>query len=223
MVYSILDKLLLAGLVEKKEEKGEVARFVPAHPTKIQDYAMILHSKSEKALQVASNIIPKIVSEYNLKNNKPGVRFFEGNLGMKAVLEDSLESRSEILTYADIEAIEKYIPEVNKEYVAMREKRGIKKRGIVLDTPFNRKFLEGYHEEVTTVKFIGQNSVPFETVMQIYDNKVSYLTLNKEQKIGVIIEDPHIYQMHKYLFEYLWDITKEETTQIDPHSPKSLS
>ena len=40
--------------------------------------------------------------------------------------------------------------------------------------------------------------------MQIYDNKISYLTLSDKEMIGVIIEDKYIYKMHKDLFEYMW-------------------
>ena len=40
--------------------------------------------------------------------------------------------------------------------------------------------------------------------MQIYDNKVSYLTFGS-QKIGVIITDPLIAHMHRMLFDFAWN------------------
>jgi hypothetical protein len=54
------------------------------------------------------------------------------------------------------------------------------------------------------MKFIDHKLYPFNSVMQIYDGKISYITLSKTSKIGVIIEDKNIYQMHKSLFEYIW-------------------
>ena len=135
------------------------------------------------------------------------MQFFEGMDGIKKILDDSLASKTEIYSYADIESINKYIPDLNREYVAKRERLKIKKRGIVLDTPFNREFLSSYHKKVTETKFIKLSTPPFQTVMQIYDNKISYLTLDVKKIVGAIITDPHIYQMHKSLFEYLWTIT----------------
>ena len=153
--------------------------------------------------------MPDLKSKYNLILRKPGIKYYEGKEGIKKVLDDSLTSKTEIYTYADLEAIEKYIPKINKKYAKKRKELNIKKRGIVLDTLFTRNFLKNYHKQITDTKLIKQEDAPpFKTIMQIYDNKISYLTLSSESKIGVIIEDPNIYKMHKYLFEYLWKITK---------------
>lgn len=206
MIYALLDELIATGLVEKEEIEG-VARFSPAHPSSIQTFVERNRAFVDTQTMAASLLIPKIVSGYNLTMTKPGVRFFEGDLGMRAVLADSLTTKTDIYSYADLESIQKFIPDINTEYVAERERLHIKKKGLVPDTAFNRAWLTGYHEKVTEAKLINYGMVPFQTIMQIYDNKVSYVTLGTDQKIGVIIEDPHISAMHKYLFEYLWGIT----------------
>jgi len=41
-------------------------------------------------------------------------------------------------------------------------------------------------------------------VIPTLENKISYITLKENSMIGIIIEDPFIYKMHKTLFEYLW-------------------
>ena len=165
-------------------------------------------AKADARATAAATLIPKIVSDYNLTSAKPGVRFFEGDFGMKTILEDSLTAKTEIYSYADLESIQKYIPDINADYVRERERLNIKKKGFIPDSPFNREILTNYHKRVTDAKLLCCNNVaPFKTVMQIYDNKISYLTLGTNQKIGVIIEDPNIYAMHKYLFEHLWNIT----------------
>ena len=40
--------------------------------------------------------------------------------------------------------------------------------------------------------------------MQIYDGKISYISLSEGQMIGTIIEDQAIYKMHKALFDFTW-------------------
>jgi len=140
------------------------------------------------------------------------VQFYEGKDGVWEVLMDSMNATEEILTYADLEAIAKYIPDLNAEYSVLREDKDVKKRGLVIDSPEARKFLTSYDGKVTHTKLItGTKSVvAFQTIMQIYDNKVSYITLTDEYLVGIIITDQFIANTHKYLFESLWEQSSGE-------------
>ncbi len=204
LTYKVLDELIEIGLVEKDEKTAKTARFIPKHPSVLLEIAEKKKRQAETAEQTLGAILGQISSDFNLIAGRPNVRFFEGMEGMRKVLWDSLTAKTEIYTYADIESIQKYIPKINDEYVAEREKRGIKKRGILLDTPFARDFLKNYHVAITDTRLIAQDAPQFQTVMQIYNNKISYITLTPENIIGVIIEDRDIAEMHKYLFEYTW-------------------
>ncbi len=204
LVYKMLDELVEMGLVTKKEGLGKVAVFEAEHPAKLKDLAEKQEQKAKTAQLVLDGILGQIISDYNLVSGMPGVQFFEGKDGIKKVLGDSLTSKTEICSYADIEAISKYINDLNVDYVTKREKLKIKKRGIFLDTPHTKQLLGNYHTKITESRTIKYQAIPFETIMQIYDNKISYITLSPKRMVGVIIQDPLIYQMHKYLFEYTW-------------------
>lgn len=209
MVYKTLDQLMNMGLVEKKEDISKIALFFPTHPNNLRK---ILEKREQeiKSVELSLNsVINKISSDFNLISGKPNVQFFEGMEGMKKVLEDSLSAQTEIYSYADIEAIQKYIPDINADYVKKREKFNIKKKAILLDTPFSRNFVKDYYKDVTDIRFINTQTTPFNTIVQIYDNKVSYITLSEKEMIGVIIEDKHIYTMHRDLFEYNWKSAEE--------------
>lgn len=200
--YKVIEQLVSLGLVEKIDKK--VALYAPCHPSKIKE---IIKKKAEELEIVTASLsgsLGLMVSDYNLTSGQPNIQFFEGEDGMKKVLEDSLYSREEILSYADITSIQKYIPKINDWYVEQREKKGVKKRAILLDTPEAREILASYHKNITNNKFIKFEDKPFESIMQIYDGKVSYITLSKDQMIGVIIEDQAIYKMHKTLFNFTW-------------------
>jgi len=206
LVYKILDELVNLGLVIKDEAQGKIAIFEPAHPLKVKELAESREAKFKTAQLALDGILGNLTSDYNLALGKPGIQFFEGKDGIKKVLNDTLNSKTEICAYSDIEAILKYIPEINTEYVAVRERRKIKKRGILIDTPAARQELSGYHPDITKNKFIKIPITPFASIMQIYDDKISYITLQPEKMFGVIIQNPAIYQMHKYLYEYLWQV-----------------
>lgn len=207
-LYNVLRDLVFKGLAEEFK-KNKVVVFRATHPSQILYYLAKEGDDLEARKKLAEEIMEELKSKYSLNNNRPGVHYFEGKDGVKKVLEDSLKSKTEIYSYADIESVEKYLSEINKRYVKKREELKIKKKGIVLDTPFAREFLKDYHPTITETKLIGYEARPYQTVMQIYDGKISYITLEEKIMIGVIIEDPHIYEMHKYMFEYLWSATPE--------------
>jgi len=206
LVYKVLEELIELDLASKSDETGKIAKFTPKHPvaiTKVIDKEKERIERTKKQFLATSG---KLSSLFNLSVGKPGVQFYEGEDGIWEVLLDSLTASEEILTYADLEAIAKYIPELNAEYSAAREDKDVKKRGLVIDSPEARKFLKSYDGKVTNTKLITatEGVVPFQTIMQIYDNKVSYITLTDEYLVGIIITDQFIANTHKYLFESLW-------------------
>jgi len=209
LVYKVLEQLENMGLALKSEGKGTVAVFSPAHPSLL--LSNIERKEKEIALtkEALTSSLGAFSSKYNLIAGKPNVQFFEGKEGIIKVLNDTLtiSKGSEICAYGDLESIMKYIPDINEEYSNRREKLGIKKRGFLLDNPKVREMVKIYHTDVTENKFIRYNVPEMETIMQIYENKISYITLKENSMIGVIIEDPFIYKMQKAIFDHFWEIT----------------
>jgi sugar-specific transcriptional regulator TrmB len=211
-VYKILDELIERGLVEKRDAPGKVATFAVTHPDTLTKTLAQSKAQFDEQYERASKGIPQLTSLFNLTAGKPGVQYFEGKDGLWQVLEDTLTATEEILTYADVEAINTYIPELNAEYVALREDKHVKKRGLVVDTPAARKFLASYTGQVTTTKLIPRTQAlgVFQTIIQIYDNKVSYMTMSEHHLIGIIITDQFIANTHKFLFESMWQVASGE-------------
>jgi len=100
--------------------------------------------------------------------------------------------------------------EINEQYGEKRKKLGIKKKIITSDTPFARKYLKNYNTEITEVRFIPCEFFIFSTpsTLEIYDGKLSYVTIDEKQKIGVLIHDRNMFMLHKQLFEFAWQCAK---------------
>jgi len=211
-VYKVLDELIARGLVEKHNPAGKVASFSVTHPENLEKQIHIEKQRRDEQFERANKHLPQLTSLFNLTAGKPGVQYFEGKDGLWQVLEDTLTATEEILTYADVEAINQYIPELNAEYVALREDKHVKKRGLVVDSPAARKFLASYTWQVTTTKLIPRTAAlgVFQTIIQIYDNKVSYMTMSEHHLIGIIITDQFIANTHKFLFESMWQVASGE-------------
>lgn len=211
VIYNTLEDLIKKDLVseqrvssEGKQGAKKISEFSPNHPQKLQEY---LENEKKRISEVEKTLeanISTMVSDFNLASGKPGVKFYEGLEGIKKVLEDTLTSKETIYAYSDIEAIVKHIDKINRDYAKKREALQIKKKAILIDSPFARNYLKNYHKAVTENKFIDHKLFPFNSLMQIYDGKIAYVTLSEKNKIGVIIEDEHIYRMHKSLFEFAW-------------------
>lgn len=206
LVYKVLEELINLNLAEKQDKAGKVATFSPKHPVAITKNIEEQKNRIDRTKEQFLTTAGKLSSIFNLTSGKPGVQFYEGKDGVWEVLLDSLSATTEILTYADLEAIAKYIPDLNAEYSTLREDKQIKKRGLVIDSPEARKFLKSYTGDVTTTKLLkaSEKTPPFQTIMQVYDQKVSYITLTDQYLVGVIITDQHIANTQNYLFESLW-------------------
>ena len=93
--------------------------------------------------------------------------------------------------------------------VDKRERSKVTKRSLLLDTEFARQVYEGGHYSPKShkgYKWIPSSLYPFSIEMNIYDGRISYLTYVKEELIGVIIENEHIFQMHDSMWNLLWDM-----------------
>lgn len=211
VAYKGLDELIALNLVTKTEEVKGITIFAPEHPSNLEALADQKEKEAIKHKKEFVGALPDLVSAYNLISNKPGVRFYEGEEGIERSLNDTLDSKTIIYTFADIEAVENNVKAINDAYSKKREKTAVKKRIIVADTPFNRKFFKGFNHELTEIKFLPPEFYSFNSGVQIYDNKVSYQVISPENKMAIIIEDKNVYLMNKLLFEYIWENLIDKT------------
>lgn len=207
LIYKVLEQLETMGLVSKKGGPGTVAVFSPSHPS------LLLSNMERKEKEIALNkemlasSIGSLSSKYNLIIGKPNVQFFEGEDVMTKVARDSIYAKSEILSYIDNEAVNKYILDENKKYVSERNKLNLKKKMLCVDSSYIRSHVKDMDKNTTEVRIIPKSEA-FGTVMQIYDDKISYFTISDNKKIGIIIEDPDITKMHRIIFQAAWDIAE---------------
>lgn len=210
LVYKVLEQLQGLGLVIKNENPGAIAIFSPSHPERLRE----IMEQRERALSLSKEMLDlslgSLSSKYNLLSGKPNVQFFEGKEGVERVLEDTLKSGEEILTYADVQVIDKYFKDINDRYVVKREKMGIKKRVLVIENGYSKKFFNQKLKEdpdyfsVSSVKMVKTPFNEVEGAIEIYGNKIGIITISKENLISIIIEDERISKLFKSLFEAIY-------------------
>lgn len=226
LVYKILDELVQLGLAEEQKESGKAAKFMPAHPSKLKSIVELREKSLRTAAEALETALPRIVSAFNLTSGKPGIRFYEGSEAIEQIANDSLTAATEILTYIDSDALEQYHSKTNEKYVATRAAKGIKKRVLTTDTPYQRA-MYAKTKETAQMRFMHMASFSAKTIMQVYDNKISYVVLEPDRVIGVIIEDAIIAQMHRLLFNHEWEratpVTGSQKPPVRGASPSQSS
>lgn len=205
-VYQILNELLANGFIEY-EKRGRVAYYNPTHPNKL--YQLVEEKRQDATLfeKEMKEVIEQLTATFNLHTKKPGMRFFEGRDGIRTALFDSLTATGEIYTFVEGGVVEKYINDLNEEYVAERLRRGIPKKIITTDTPASRKHNERLtaRQALTTIKFVDADKYPFRAAVQIYNDSVLYLSLSDENLNAYLIKNELTAEFHKSIFRALWD------------------
>ena len=120
----------------------------------------IMYQQQKKNLKEFHEVIPELKSMVNQSGLKPAVRFFEGIEGIKAVYADTLNSKTEIINYANSEDVRKYWPEYDSEYVAERAGKKIHLRGIAPNDEYGRTVKKDDKKCYRTIRLIdAKNSI----------------------------------------------------------------
>lgn len=213
VAYKGLEELANLSLVTKKEARAGIFVFTAEHPSKLEKVLNQKEKDLEKTKSAFASSLPDLISAYNLASNKPGVRFYEGEDGLKKVLDDTLTSKTDICLLLDKESLnkEEQFKEVNALYKKRREQLGISKKIIRVGAePFHEAGTGSEYQKITDIRYLNKTAAPFKSSIQIYDNKISFQVINKGQIISIIIEDKHIYEMNKFIFDCLWEEAGKE-------------
>lgn len=201
-LYNALTALKKKGLVFERGGKKTVYEAAP--PDALAKLVNAERSRVEQISKSFEQILPILASEYNLSTGKPVIQIFEGIAGFEQALWDSLTAKGEILTYFDPAAVTGEIAKINKRYVAKRRELKIPKRIILPNNQAAHDYLSQMSGSFTEVILATDFVSGFQTAMELYDNKITFLTLTPEKIISVIIEDPHIAALQRAQFEYIW-------------------
>ncbi|MFO7672169.1 MAG: helix-turn-helix domain-containing protein [Lutibacter sp.] len=214
--YQILEKLSVHGFVNRVSGKGTKIRFVAEHPRRLIQFIQNAKNQWERWLKEAEDRLPDLISLYKLAE-KPVIKYQEGVAGLKAIFNQTLDSKQEILSILDIEGWD--IPQFQKwgkEYNRERSRLKIKERILMLDTPAGRAWMKDYKGsfKYTNYRWIKPEDLPgikeFGGEINIYENKVIMALLKKPNLMGVMIESSALANILRGLFELAWKQGAEE-------------
>lgn len=200
-IHSILRSLAEYGLVSfvDKEKRRYFAAEPPEH---LLGALRMKQTDLDQTRADIEKIIPELKSLYEKSEAKPRVKYFEGDTGIRTILQDVLQAAEAVpgkqyFVYSSStirDTLVRVFPEFNDE----RIKHGIRVQSISIGPG---GMLRGLDERKWLSK---EESSPTYTL--IYAGKIAMISLNESrQPLGVIIENENTYQTQVMIFKHLWE------------------
>lgn len=197
--YDILDKLIGKGYINFISKDG-IKYFDPTKPDLIFENTKRKVDNFQKALPDFRRL--------HGDTAHPRVHYFEGLSGIKAIYEDTLTSKSEILNYGNSKEIRDHWPEYDNEYVERRAKNKIFLRGIAPLDEVGLQVVSENKKYYRDIRLINPKKYNFTNEINIYDDKVSIISF-REDLIGMIIESHEIADTQRTIFKMAWEMAKK--------------
>lgn len=162
--------------------------------------------KLEKDLPSILNSVKKSFSDKQVGFNMQ-VKYFEGRDAIKAIYNDSLNSRI-VRSYVNLEKISKTFPEnMEKFMTVLEENPDMEMYEIVDDSLTAREWVKKFQKASKNYHYkIAPKTIKMSaTDILIYDNKVGVVNLG-DQVAGVVMENFEYYEVSKEIFDYLWNV-----------------
>jgi len=203
-LYPILEKLLQKGLITKLELENTTI-YEPISQSDFKDWL----KNKEKQTKNEINSLSFWLKEQ--KNQDKGsllseIKYFDGKEGLKSLYADTWRENSgkEILAITDYkQAYDLMGREHWENYFKKRVEKGVKVKNLLPTSKEGKEDIEDSEKYLREMKFIKI----FEDLgieINIYDNKVSIASFDKDHPNGVLIRNRKIAEAFKNIFQFLW-------------------
>jgi sugar-specific transcriptional regulator TrmB len=204
--YDILVALEQNGLVSHVGEQKK-RTYVAENPDRLVSYLDKKSKEFKSKADEAKEILPELKGMFNLIPRKPIVKYFEGEEGILAIYEDSLSSKTEILSWLNTENTADFAFDYFQDYYKRRAKKGIHIKAIVNDVPISYEIHKRDKAEDREMRIISREMMDIGPECYIYDDKVAYMSL--KERFGVIIESSDIADAQRKLYNLAWHAASE--------------
>lgn len=208
--YSNLESLMKKGLVSTVK-KGVKDYFTAESPEQLKS----LIAKKEKGLKAdkeeLDTILPELNNIFEYAGERPVVRFYEGEDGLRAIEEDfirTVKKGESGYSFVAQDELMKVFPKYESEYTKKRIKKNAKLKTIYTNKggPIpNATNAKALREAV----FVPTEKIPYKTSINIYGDKVAIFTLSGKI-IAMIIENKEVAGTLREIFKITFDNLKKK-------------
>lgn len=201
--YDILEYLVKDGLISYVGDK-KTKHYAIENPELLVNY---LDNKSReykyKAREAKKDVLPELKALFNKNPKKPRVKYYEGEEGIISLYEDSLTSKTEILSWSDIAVTRYFAEDYFVRYYRRRAKRNVFIKAIVKDSQLARDYKKQDKELCREIRIVPEKEMAMVPECYIYDDKVFFVSI--KDKFGVLIESQDIADAQRKLYNLAWE------------------
>ena len=129
--------------------------------------------------------------------------FFEGKEGILSVYDDTLREKKPIQAWSDFDAMQETLGDTfMTTYPEKRTEKNIYFHCITRKTETSLKLQQSNTKNLRDMRFMRREKLS--TEVNIYGNKVAFISFRKEKPFAVIIEDEGISETLRSVWSELW-------------------
>lgn len=210
-VYALLKDLSFRGLVTEVE-KEKVTYFRPEPPEKLGSLIEYQEKEAQVAKNLAAELLPSLTSQWKTTIGKPVIRYYEGEEGLKKILEDVYApGKKEILGAVGLEHPHPELyAHITDNLLPLRIRRKIFARALNTDTERARAMQERNTKELRETFLIDPANYPLPAEIDVYEDKIALSSFIKDD-VGLIIENHAIATTLMSVFKLLFDCLRRES------------
>jgi len=199
-LYDILNALIKKGIA------GTIIKEKVKHFYSVEPKELLSRLKEDE--KEFSSIVPELERKKAVLGEKPQILLFEGKKGIDTVNNDVLKTK-EIRAYGSFEIPKKMLEWQTINFLKKRLDLEIKWKGVTDSSiKANPLYMSEKYRRLTELK-IDDSLKDIGTWTYIYNNKVAVLSFNKENFVGIIIEDEALNKTQRLIFDKLWKQAKK--------------
>lgn len=200
--YVIIEKLMKKGLMSSVE-KGKKTYFQTEDPKRLLKLLEEQEEGLKRKEEEFKKYLPELETLFNIAEEKPKVRFFEGKEGLIAIQKDILRSKFDSLVeFIPLDESYKIFPpsEKNRHHQALKIPQKL-----IYSSKTNNIVPK---DDFTESRMIPSEKFPFSAEVVIYGDKVALASL-EGKLIGVIIESKGVADSLKTIFNLAWEAAEK--------------
>lgn len=175
----------------------------------IAEPPQVLVNNAQQQFERAKKLLPELLSITNAHAFKPIIRSYEGIEGIKNIFEQTLQAKSEVLGYTNLEALGSLLAEYLPDYTRRLVKKNLKTRWLSPSSEKSRTFIQKFYpknfpKELVEILFVNPKEFQFENQIAVYDNFVAITSLNPDELIGILIESAAYARTQRAIFNLAW-------------------
>ncbi len=196
--------------IEKLQKKNLLTQYIK-NKTKYfsAENPEILKNQALEKVNIATSLMPQLLSLQNTIGFKPKIHFFEGEDGVKEVFKKSLESKGEILQFSNLDTFIQKFPELFSQNIRGRFEQKRKSRILSpnMGSPFSRikeSLSDDFVPELFEVLLVNSEQFFFENEILIFENSVAIASVEENEMLGLIVESKSFAKSMKAVFDLAW-------------------